>query len=196
MTDKIDIKKILADIANQYNMKLVKKIRENPKPELPEKSEKYEGMDSKKLSLELKDVELKLNKIQARNDNIKEAVIKHMNENQAENQYTKSLFDGRKLDERRINIYDKELTLVANLRMHLDSLLKKALEKEMTDKFLSENPAFEGSVDDISVQQLENYGDKLVITVSSKAKEIVPPPPATPPPAERSGVTTSDSIVN
>jgi len=164
-----DTVKVLEAIAEKFNYDLKPKKKSNPLPRLPKGYEKYNDMDSKKLSMELKEIELDLKKLEAQNERLRNAVIKFMNEQQP-NIYNRSVFAGNNFDHKRLSINDVELNTVANLKNYVEDLLKKAVEKEMSERFVAMNPEFKGVVEDMSVQQTA-VGHSLMVTVGGKLPE-------------------------
>ena len=169
MEKKIDAKNIIEEIASKFGCKLVKIEVENPAPEMPITLKKYEEMDSRALTLELKEIDADLRKLDALDSRIKEAITKFMNEQQPNN-YSTAVFEGQRFDTRRLTLVNKEMTMKSNLQAYVNSLLKRATEKEMTDRFLGLNPEFVGIVKDISLKQ-SPVGASLSIEICKIAEK-------------------------
>ena len=190
---KTDVTQILSEIAKKFGYKLVKGESTNPIPELPKDMKNYEDMDSRQLTGELKALQGEVVKLEAQSERIKEKIAKFMNEQQP-GDYNRSVFEGNRFDIRRLAIHDRQQTLTSNLRNHVDSIMKKAVEKEMTERFVGLNPEFKGVVSKLHVIDTP-VGTSLAVEVGGtinekKLEEINNEPKEKDEPA----VTTSNSI--
>ena len=191
---KEDIITLMKDVAGKYGLKLVPDQRTAPKPELPVSKKNYGEMDSRRLGVELKELDTELRKRGVRGERVKEAIIKFMNDQQP-TQYTKSVFDGARFDERRLQLVDKDTTKLANLRNHVDDLMRMAVENEMTERFTSLNPDLKGVVKNITVSQTP-IGISMIVdlaeTLSDTPKTDINP--LVEPENPIAGITTSKSL--
>lgn len=169
MAEKRKVPKILEELSEKYGYKLVKKESTNPKPELPETTKDYEEMDSKQLAVELKDVKSDITKLEAQNERLRERISNFMDEQQPEI-LNRSVFQGNKFDPAKLSVQNKELNLKSNLRKHIESLIKKATEDEMKQKFVSLNPEFEGVVKGMAIEPVPT-GHMLVVKLGGSVDE-------------------------
>lgn len=164
-TKEADLVKILAGIADRFGLKLVAKERVNPIPELPKKKKNYEQMDSRKLSMEMKEIKIEKDRLETMEQKIRQDVTKFMND-QKENQYTVSVFNQGKLAEQKIVMRNIELHLVSNLYNYVEDLMKQAIEREMTEKFITLYPGHKGIVENIGIKSNVGLGgESLLITI-------------------------------
>jgi hypothetical protein len=164
-TKEADLIRILAGVVDKFGLKLVAKERTNPIPELPKNRKNYENMDSRKLSMELKEVQIDKQKLETIEQKVRADVSKFMNE-QKENQYTASVFSQGKLNESKIVLNNHELHLISNLNIYVEDLMKQAIEAELTEKFVTLYPEHKGIVKNIAIRSnIGLGGESLLITV-------------------------------
>jgi len=149
---KLDTIKLFDELADLLGYRLEKKDRESIPPELPQTTKNFEEMSIRELTTEIRDLDVEIQKIGTVNQRIKQTVINFMNNQQA-NEITQPIFEGSRFEDRRLQIYDREMVLKKNLEAYLRSLFKRAIEKEMTEKFVTLNPDFRGIIKDMSVKQ-------------------------------------------
>lgn len=160
---KDEIINLLKELATKYGYNLVKKQEPNILPEMPVTDKKYSNMDSNMLSLELTQVEQDMTRLNLLDEKIKEEATEFMGL-QGKTRYNQTIFDNNKIDPRKIQVSNKKLLLLCNLKAHLDYLLKQSIERELTGKFLVMHPDFKNIVKSLSVQRRE-WGDALVVEV-------------------------------
>jgi len=173
MTEKIPknaIPQILDHIADKFNLKVIRKDTTNPKPELAEGvEEKYDTMNAKELTTELRNVDMNLKKLQSQEATVKEAIINFMNEQKPEE--CKAVFSvGGKLELHKLQIHNKKLMLTTNLKNYVANLLQTALENELTEKFVAVNPELIDVVTSIKIMQMPPHGNRLIIRLNEKIK--------------------------
>jgi len=164
---KIDVIKFLEEIADKCGYKLQKKEVSGSPPELPNTIKDFEEMTTKELSAEIRDLDSEIQKLGIISERVREGVINFMNNEQA-NEITKSVFQGARFEDRRLQIYDRGLVLKKNLVAYLQSLLKRALEKEMAQKLVALTPDLKGIVKDMTVKQT-TAGMSLQVTIGQLA---------------------------
>jgi len=195
---KIDIIKILEEISEKCGYKLQKKETERKIPELPPTTKQFEEMPAKELSSEIRELDTEIQKMEVISTRVREGVVNFMNNEQA-NEVTKTVFEGTRFEDRRLQITDKNMILKKNLKSYLQSLLKRAFEKEMAHKLVQLTPDLKGIVKDMTVKQTAS-GHALIVTIG-KIKEqtldsfaLKDEQKRLAEDAKRKGVTTTESI--
>lgn len=158
-------KELLEGLAGDLGYKLVKRDKPSIPPMLPPNMKDYSKLSSEMLVQELKVLEDKIVKFKARNDRLKICTTTFMEDQQPD--HTKVVFDGSRFDASKLVVTDITLTKYANLKNHIESLLKEMLEKEMTNKFMELNPEFKGKIDNITIKTTPT-GEALFVIVSEE----------------------------
>lgn len=139
--------------------KLVQKL------ELPELTKDYKNMSSRELNLEISDISKELVELEKKSAEVRTAAIGYIKKNMADpGSSLRTLFKTDMLNERRLNIINKPYLLKSNLKQHLEGLLSKKIEEELTANFLSENEKLKDLVSEIEIAKTP-IGDILQVVM-------------------------------
>jgi hypothetical protein len=165
---KVKTADILKDVADKFGYKLVKAERKTAPLELPETTKDYEGMSSRELALELKDITADITKEGMLNDEARKAVILFVNDKGSQPN-TAPLFAGqRRVDERKVVVKNQRYNLLCNLKKHIENLYQLKLEKELTADFIKEKPELKGVIS--KLQMIENPTGQFLEVSMTTAK--------------------------
>lgn len=158
-------KEFLEALAEDMGYKLVKKSTPNIQPMLPSNLKDYSKLNSEMLIQEIKVLDDKIIKFKARNERLRSCTITFMEEKQPD--HTKVVFDGTRFEPTKMIITDLSLTKYANLKHHIEALLKEMLAKEMTSQFMALNPEFKDKIDNMLIKTTPT-GEALFVIVSEE----------------------------